>query len=58
MPSDELWEVLPALYGLQTSPGDWAAFRDAEVGKWRWKLNGAVLRLQATSEPSLWRAAP
>lgn len=37
IPEDEWWEVQKALYGLQSSPADWSAFRDAAMTQWKWK---------------------
>ena len=54
IPADEVWEVKQALYGLQTSPGDWSSFRDGRMRKWRWQFQDQTLKLKPTSEPNLW----
>ena len=52
---DEWWEVEKALYGLQTSPADWSAFRDAELSKWSWRAGAKRFWLAATEEANLWQ---
>ena len=51
----EWWEVEKALYGLQTSPADWSAFRDAELSKWSWRAGAKRFWLAATEEANLWQ---
>eukprot|EP00435_Cladocopium_sp_Y103_P061567 s73_g23.t1 len=51
----EVWEVKQALYGLQSSPKDWSAFRDADMRSWSWEDNGRTFALRSTKEPNLWR---
>ena len=52
---DEMWLVNRALYGLQTSPSDWGAFRDGEMNSWTWSKGNRSFRLECTREPNLWR---
>ena len=51
----EWWEVEKALYGLQTSPADWSAFRDAELSKWSWTSGTKRFWLARTEEANLWQ---
>ena len=52
--SREWWIVNKALYGLNTSPSDWSAYRNSEMKTWRWKLGERELGLHQTVEPNLW----
>lgn len=57
IPEDEWWEVQKALYGLQSSPADWSAFRDAAMTQWKWKSmekENEEYFLNATGECNLW----
>ena len=40
---------------LETSPADWADFRDMKVQTFRWTLEGRHFKLMRTAEPNLWR---
>ena len=50
----EWWIVNKALYGLNTSPSDWSAYRNSEMKTWSWKLGEKELYLHQTVEPNLW----
>ena len=53
---DEVWFVDQALYGLRESPKLWGDFRDAELRRARWLVDGVEYRLeQMTSDDQLWR---
>ena len=43
-----------AMYGLDSSPADWAAFRDASLKNFTWQNGGAHYSLISTSESNLW----
>ena len=53
--NQELWLVQRALYGLTTSPADWAAFRDSELRKFEWQDGDDHFRLVPTREMNLWK---
>ena len=42
------------MYGLDSSPADWAAFRDASLKNFNWHDGGAHYSLTSTSESNLW----
>ena len=44
--SNEMWLVDRALYGLQSSPSDWGAFRDGEMNHWTWSKGNRSFRLE------------
>ena len=44
-----------ALYGLQSSPADWSAYRDAEMPNWSWMGPDGLYYLQQTVEGNLWK---
>ena len=51
------WRVVKALYGLQTSPRDWAVYRDGVLMALEISCDGVTLRLhQGVSDESLWFA--
>ena len=50
----ERWWVKGAMYGLDSSPADWAAFRDASLKNFNWHDGGAHYSLTSTSESNLW----
>ena len=51
------WRVVKALYGLQTSPRDWAVYRDGVLAALEISCEGVVLKLhQGVSDESLWFA--
>ena len=50
----ERWWVKGAMYGLDSSPADWAAFRDASLKNFNWHDGGAQYSLTSTSESNLW----
>ena len=53
----EVWRARQALYGLQSSPGDWGAFSDDTMAKWKWMGPRGNYNLERTTEPNLWRIA-
>ena len=51
------WKIIRALYGLQTSPKDWALYRDQELKGLEVSFEDEVLTLfQGISDDSLWFA--
>ena len=53
-PTDR-WRILKALYGLKTSPRDWAMYRDATIKDLTVNLGEKVYRFfQAQSDEALW----
>ena len=51
------WRIIRALYGLQTSPKDWALYRDQELKGLQVSVEDEVLTLfQGISDDSLWFA--
>ena len=51
------WRVVKALYGLQTSPRDWAVYRDGVLMALEISCDGVTLKLhQGVSDESLWFA--
>lgn len=55
VPRGQKWIIHQALYGLQESPGDWSAHRDAELQKMRWSVNGERHQFVKTAERNVWR---
>ena len=51
----ELWRVQHALYGLRSSPADWAAYRNRLMRSFQWQHEGVTLELRETPEPNLWK---
>ena len=54
-PPDERWVIQKAMYGLETSPADWSAFRDSRVRKFAWNANGRMFWMRQTVEPNVWQ---
>ena len=52
---DERWVVDHAVYGLETSPKDWGGYRDTEMAKMTWTLDGYRYRFAMSTEPNLWK---
>lgn len=52
--SDEYWLVDGAMYGLDSSRSDWAAFRDHAMSGFRWSENGKTFKLVRTPEQNIW----
>ena len=50
----ERWWVKGALYGLNSSPADWATFRDKAMKTFRWRRGAVQFRLTPTSESNVW----
>ena len=46
----ELWKVQHALYGLRSSPAEWASFRNKKLRTFQWRLE-----LRETTEPNIWK---
>ena len=51
----ELWRVQHALYGLRSSPADWATYRNRLMRSFQWQHEGVTLELRDTPEPNLWK---
>ena len=51
----ELWRVQHALYGLRSSPADWASFRNKMLRTFQWQQDEVTLELRETPEPNLWK---
>ena len=51
----ERWIVQNAWYGLDSSPRNWADYRDAEVRKFSWEDGDKVFWLLQCPEKNLWR---
>ena len=51
----ELWLVQRALYGLTTSPADWAVYRDSVLKTFEWNNEEGHFWLRATKEQNLWK---
>ena len=51
----ELWRVQHALYGLRSSPADWATYRNRLMRSFQWQHEGVTLELRETPEPNLWK---
>ena len=51
----ELWRVQHALYGLRSSPADWATYRNRLMRSFQWQHEGRTLELRETPEPNLWK---
>ena len=52
---DELWLVRKALYGLTTSPADWAVYRDSVLKTFEWNDGGFEYWMQPTREQNVWK---
>ena len=50
-----LWRVQHALYGLRSSPADWATYRNRLMRSFQWQQEGMTLELRETQEPNLWK---
>ena len=55
MSKDTRWLVEAAVYGLDSSPADWQAYRDDVLRGMRWWENGTHHWINATPEPNVWR---
>ena len=53
-PPDEIWEVSTAMYGLETSPADWTAYRNTVLSRMQWKEAGRFFEVQPSVELNLW----
>ena len=51
---DERWICDGAMYGLDTSPADWATFRDRHLGTFRWETQTHRCHLARSPEPNIW----
>ena len=51
----ERWVIQKALYGLDSSPRNWADYRDAEFRALSWEENQRSFWLAQTPEKNLWR---
>ena len=49
-PSDEIWEVCTAMYGLETSPADWTAYRNTVLAKMQWTEAGRFFEVRPSVE--------
>ena len=54
VPADEKWVCEGAMYGLDTSPADWAAFRDQKMTGFRWGTEEHRCHLVKSPEPNIW----
>ena len=54
IPADERWVCEGAMYGLDTSPADWAAFRDQKMTGFRWETEEHRCHLVKSPEPNIW----
>ena len=55
MSKDTRWVVEAAVYGLDSSPADWQAYRDDVLRGMRWWENGTHYWINAIPEPNVWR---
>ena len=53
--ADTRWVVEAAVYGLDSSPSDWQAYRDDVLRSLRWWESGVHYWINATPEPNVWR---
>ena len=53
--ADTRWVVEAAVYGLDSSPLDWQAYRDDVLRSLRWWESGVHYWINATPEPNVWR---
>ena len=51
----EPWRVQHALYGLRSSPADWATYCNRLMRSFQWQHEGVTLELRETPEPNLWK---
>ena len=51
----ELWHVDGNIYGLTTSPRDWANHRDSTFQSFTWQSDGVPCGLERTKEENLWK---
>ena len=54
IPADERWICDGAMYGLDTSPADWASFRDHRMSSFRWETPTHRCHLARSPEPNIW----
>ena len=54
IPVDERWICDGAMYGLDTSPADWASFRDHRMSSFRWETQTHRCHLARSPEPNIW----
>ena len=54
IPTEERWICDGAMYGLDTSPADWASFRDHRMSSFRWETPTHRCRLSRSPEPNIW----
>ena len=52
---DIRWVIEKAVYGLDTSPSDWQAYRDEALQSMRWWEDGVHNWVVPTPEPNVWR---
>eukprot|EP00435_Cladocopium_sp_Y103_P040850 s2478_g11.t1 len=55
IPPEELWHVDGNIYGLTTSPRDWADHRDATFQSFKWTSEESACCLERTREENLWK---
>ena len=54
IPAEERWICDGAMYGLDTSPADWASFRDHHMSSFRWETPTHRCHLSRSPEPNIW----
>ena len=54
IPAEERWICDGAMYGLDTSPADWASFRDHRMSSFRWETPTHRCHLSRSPEPNIW----
>ena len=54
IPAEERWICDGAMYGLDTSPADWASFRDHRMSSFRWETPTHRCHLARSPEPNIW----
>ena len=54
VPAEERWICDGAMYGLDTSPADWASFRDHRMSSFRWETPTHRCHLSRSPEPNIW----
>ena len=52
--AEERWICDGAMYGLDTSPADWASFRDHRMSSFRWETPTHRCHLSRSPEPNIW----
>ena len=52
---DIRWVIEKAVYGLDTSPSNWQAYRDEALQNMHWWEDGVQLGVVPIPEPNVWR---